>query len=232
MRLLYIDESYSSKLYVLGAVLVNDTGYNTFQYGFNKFLSEKFNLAEDSELHADHLWNGKGFWSKFTMDERAGAVKMIAEYLACTKLCFIVASSFTTKSNDHDKYFELLPKIIEFGVGKTSSGSGSTKKHLMIIFDERADLRQERSIFLAIATKKKEAVKKFKKTCTIFDYGYEGISSFSRALQAADFIAFFYKAYLELQKNPSLFSGPTNKKKIDLLEMIFGKILNKKITRR
>lgn len=231
MRILYIDESHSKNFYVLGGILINDTGFDNFCKNFDKFLADTFDLGPDIELKADDLWNRRGFWQDKNMDERADAVKEIVGHLKSTKLNCIVAYTPARKANDHDKYFELLPYMLEEAAKITARASGSTKRHLMIIFDERADFRKERLVHVSIAEKKANIIKNLNKhSCRIFDYGYEGISTFSRVLQTADFLAFFYKAFLEIEESPSLFSGATDKRKIELLKRIFGIELKSKLT--
>ncbi len=230
MRILYIDESHSKSFYVLSGALINDTGFEKFYVDFNNFLDKELGLNVETELKGDELWNGRGYWGKIKMEDRANFVEKIAQYLKTTKLKLIVAFTNTSKANDHEKYFKLLPKIIEEGVKITSRESGSTKKHLMVIFDERADLRKDYEVYNAIAQKKVDIVKNFKGTCKIFDYGYEGISKFSRVLQVADFVAYFYRAYLEIK----VFSESPDTRKLDLLKRIFenylkGKVILKKV---
>jgi hypothetical protein len=228
MKLLYIDESHDKKNYVLCGFLINDINYRKLNVDFNSFLKTQFNLEEDQELKGDELFNGREFWKEKSMDERNTAVCVIFDFLKNTKgTDFLLTHSVVQKENQHDLYFELLEKIIEKSATIVSK-LGKTNRQLLIIFDERQDFKKEKKVFYKIAQKKSEVIKKYKKSCTVVDYGYEGISKFSRMLQIADFIGYFFRNYCSMVECANLFENATDKRKIEMLKDIFENKMKEK----
>ncbi len=228
MKLLYIDESYDKKNYVLCGFLINDINYRKLNTDFSLFLKEEFEIEEDQELKGYDLFNAQEFWKGKDIDERSVIVCKVFDFLkATTGTQFLLGSSIINENNQDKLYFKLLEKIVEKSA-KIVSKVGKTNKQLLIVFDERQDFRKEKKVHHEIAKKKLKIIKKHKRSCTIIDYGYEGISEFSRMLQIADFVAYFFRNYCSMVENPSLFEGFTNKKKIDMLKNIFlEKIISK-----
>lgn len=221
MKLLYIDESHDKKNYTLCGFLINDINYRKLNADFNSFLKKEFELEEDQELKGDELFNGREFWKEKTMNERNIALCKIFDFLKNTKgTDFLLAHSAVQKENQHDLYFELLEKIIEKSASVVSK-LGKTNRQLLIIFDERQDFKKEKKVFYQIAQKKSEVIKKHKKSCTVVDYGYEGISKFSRMLQIADFVGYFFRNYCSMVECANLFESATDKRKIEMLKDIF-----------
>lgn len=221
MKLLYIDESHDKKNYALCGFLINDINYRKLNADFNSFLKKEFGLEEDQELKGDELFNGREFWKGKTMDERNIALSKIFDFLKNTKgTDFLLAYSAVQKENQHDLYFELLEKIIEKSASVVSK-LGKTNRQLLIIFDERQDFKKEKKVFYQIAQKKSEVIRKHKKSCAVVDYGYEGISKFSRMLQIADFVGYFFRNYRSMVELANLFEKATNERKIEMLKDIF-----------
>lgn len=221
MKLLYIDESHDKKNYALCGFLINDINYRKLNADFNSFLKKEFGLEEDQELKGDELFNGREFWKEKTMDERNLALCKVFDFLKDTKgTDFLLAYSSVKKENQHELYFELLEKLIEKSATIVSK-LGKTNRQLLIIFDERQDFKKEKKVFYQIAQKKNEVINKHKKSCTVVDYGYEGISKFSRMLQIADFVGYFFRNHCSMVENASLFESATDKRKIEMLKDVF-----------
>lgn len=228
MKLLYIDESHDKKTYALCGFLINDINYRKLNFEFNKFLKKEFGLEEDQELKGDELFNGRDFWKEKTLDERSDIVCKIIDFLQGTKgTNFLLTCSEVQKENQHELYFELLETIIEKSASIVSK-LGTTNRQLLIVFDERQDFRKDNSVYYQIAEKKLVIIKKHKKSCAIIDYGYEGISKFSRMLQIADFVAYFFRNYCNIIHNPTLFEKATDDRKIAMLKDIFENKLKSK----
>jgi len=228
MKLLYIDESHDKKTYALCGFLINDINYRKLNADFNKYLKKEFGIEEDQELKGDELFNGRDFWKDKTLDERSEVVFKIIEFLQTTKgTNFLLTCSEVQKENQHELYFILLEAIIEKSASIVSK-LGKTNRQLLIVFDERQDFRKDNSVYYQIAEKKLSIIKKHKKSCAVIDYGYEGISKFSRMLQIADFIAYFFRSYCNIIHNPTLFEKATDTRKIELLKDIFENKLKQK----
>lgn len=228
MKLLYIDESHDKKNYALCGFLINDMNHRKLNSDFNKFLLKEFGLNEDDELKGDELFNGRGTWGDKTLDERSIIIGKVFDFLKTTKGtdCLIVCSA-VLKENQHELYFKLLEKIIEKSAGIVAK-LGTTNRQLLIVFDERQDFRKEQKVHMQIAQKKTEIIKKYRSSCAVIDYGYEGISKFSRMLQISDFIVYFFRNYRSMVENSNLFENATDQRKIAMLRDIFEtKIKNK-----
>lgn len=221
MKLLYIDESHDKKNYALCGFLINDINYRKLNADFNAFLKKEIGLDENQELKGDELFNGRTLWKDKTLDERNQYICKVFDFLKGTKgTDFLLAFSAVQKENQHDLYFELLEKIIEKSAGIVSK-LGKTNRQLLIVFDERQDFKKEKKVYLQIAKKKSEIIKKYKKSCAVVDYGYEGISKFSRMLQIADFVGYFFRNNCSMVENSNLFENATDKRKIEMLNDIF-----------
>ena len=234
MQILYIDESHDRKTYTLCGFLLNDRNYFKLLNSFNTFLRVKFRLPENKELKGDELFNGRGFWKKYNMKERSQISMEIAiflkENLKGNKL--IVASTFWNRGKDEEKetYLLLLSSMIPKAMQLVSKRAGRTKKHLMIVFDERRDLNKKgKAVYLQIRKDTKNLFDKYRKKCIVIDNGYEGISSLSRILQISDFVAYFYRSYKSMVPQNTLFEKQTDKRKQLFLEEIFENILKNKL---
>jgi len=234
MLIFYIDESYNGKRYVLCGFLLNDRDYFTLLKKFNNFLEKEFNLSENDELKGDELFNGRGFWNKYDMTERSEISKKIAVFLKDNlkgnKL--IVIDTLWNKRKDRQKevYLTLLSSLIPKAMQLVGNRAGRTKKHLMIVFDERKDLnKKEKAVYLQIRKDAKNLFNKYRKKCIVIDNGYEGISSLSRMLQISDFVAYFYRSYKSMVPQDTLFEKQTDKRKQLLLKEIFEDILENKL---
>lgn len=221
MKLLYVDESHDKKTYVLCGFLINDINYRKLNSDFNMFLDREFDLRESNELKGDELFNGRSYWKPLSMDDRSIAINKIFDFLSQTAgTDFLLAYSPVRVQNQHDLYFDLLGLIIEESA-RVVSKLGKTNKQLLIVFDERQDFRKGKSVFLEISNKKSMVIKEHKKSCTVIDYGYEGISTFSRMLQIADFVAYFFRSYCSMTEYATLFEKASDQRKIEMLKDIF-----------
>jgi len=228
MKLLYIDESYDRKYYVLSGLLINDVNYRKLNQDFNSFLLKELNLGQDNELKGDHIWNGRGHWKDSDLGWRAAQTKLVIKFLSTTKgTDFLLSYKTRSEQNEEDIYLALLDKLVA-KASKITSKLGTTNKQLLIIFDERRDFRKEQSIYLRIAKRSKKIIEQYKTSCVIIDYGYEGISGFSRMLQIADFIGYFYRSYLSMNEVADLFEKSDDKRKVAFLKKIFEENLAKK----
>lgn len=224
MTIFYIDESHDAKFYCLCGLYISDTKYNKLEIQTNKFLKDEFKLSEKDELHANDIWNGRTEpWKSMTNDERANVVKKIGDFLSVNLKGpkFILGYETADKKNDHDKYFVVFEKIFPYAV-KAVKLNGPSNKQLLVIFDQRDDFK-EKDINKQIANLKK-VIKKQKGTCAVIDYGYEGISKFSRMLQIADFGVFFYKQYLHYAN-----ANIDDNRKKDMLKTLFEETLKGKV---
>ena len=223
MKLLYIDESHDKKHYALCGFLINDINYRKLNADFNIFLKREFELSEDRELKGDELFNGREFWEEKSLDERNEIICKIFDFLKTTKgTDFLLAYSTVQKENQHELYFGLLEKIIERSANIVSK-LGKTNRQLLIVFDERHDFNKGKKVYLQIAEEKSKIIKKHRKSCAVIDYGYEGISRFSRMLQISDFVAYFFRSYCSINEKYDLFEKATDQRKIEMLKDIFGK---------
>lgn len=228
MKLLYIDESHDRKTYALCGFLINDINYRKLNADFNNFLKKEFGMGEDQELKGDELFNGRDFWKDKTLNERNEIICKIIEFLKTTKgTNFLLTCSKVQKENQHELYFDLLEAIIEKSASIVSK-LGTTNRQLLIVFDERQDFRKDNAVYYEIAEKKLEIIKKHKKSCAVIDYGYEGISKFSRMLQIADFVAYFFRNYCSISEKSTLFEKATDDRKIKMLKDIFKDKLKSK----
>ncbi len=223
MKLLYIDESHDKKNYALCGFLINDINYRKLNADFNIFLKNEFELSEDQELKGDELFNGREFWEDKSLDERSNIICKIFDFLTTTKgTDFLLAHSIVQKENQHELYFGLLEKIIEKAANIVSK-LGNTNRQLLIVFDERQDFKKGKKVYLQIAEEKSKIIKKYRKSCAVIDYGYEGISRFSRMLQISDFVAYFFRSHCSISEKYDLFEKATDQRKIDMLKNIFKK---------
>lgn len=228
MKLLYIDESHDKRNYALCGFLINDINYRKLNEDFNTFLKKEFLLKENQELKGYELFSGKNFWKNKSLENRSKIICKIFDFLKSTKgTDFLLAYSAVQKENQHELYFELLERLIEKSANIVSK-LGKTNKQLLIVFDERRDFKKENKVYLQIANKKSEIIKKHKKSCIVIDYGYEGISKFSRMLQIADFVGYFFRNYCGVVQNKNLFENATDIRKIEMLKNIFNNKIKKK----
>ena len=63
-------------------------------------------------------------------------------------------------------------------------------------------------------------IKKYKSSCYIVDYGYEGISKNSRLLQIADFVAYFSNMKQNLFRNETLLNKADDARKIECVDNV------------
>jgi len=216
MRILYIDESYDEKNYALCGAFIVDMKYRKFCNDFNKLLKDLCNLNEDDELKGDHLFNGRSIFKNYTMEERGEIVSKIGEFLGKSNITKFIVGYRTNYEDEEKTYLEILDFIISKSA-KLTSEAGKTSKQLMVIFDER-EKKMEKKIHKKLMDKNKEIIKKYKSSCTFFDYGYSGISKNSRILQVADFVAYFERNLLTTPKETTLFEEKADERKIKLLQ--------------
>jgi len=230
MRIVYIDESYDSNNYVVCGVVIVDMKYRKFCDEFNSLLKEICGLDEDDELKGDWLFNKRNFFANFSMEERAQITLKIGEFLGKSNITKFIVGYKTNYVDKDEAYLELLDFIVAESARLTSK-AGRTSKQLMVIFDER-EKEVEKRVYSKLADKKREIIKKYKSSCSFFDYGYSGISKNSRMLQVADFVAYFIRNFLSTPSEDTLFYKSGDKRKIDLLRKFKKSIENKMILKR
>jgi len=228
MRIFYIDESYDKKVYSLCGVIVTAKSYGKINRDFNKFLKKTCNLNEDDELKGDWLFNGRFNFKGLSLDERSEKIIKVAHFLAAstiTKFIYTYICDYIDKVEAHLKLLELL--ISEAARITSKIKSSSTTKQLLAIFDQ-IDGTTEQNIYLELASRKKEIIKKYDKSCAFIDYGYSGISKYSRFLQIADFVAYFLRNYISTPFESNLFIKEADERKIQMLKN-FKRIISKKL---
>jgi RNase H-fold protein (predicted Holliday junction resolvase) len=227
MRIVYIDESYDKNNYVICGVVIVDMKYRKFCDEFNKFLKRTFDLEEESELKGDWLFNGRKTFKKFSMDKRAEIALKIGKFLGKSNITKFIVGYKTNYVGADKTYLEILDFIVSESA-KLASKAGRTSKQLMVIFDER-ERETEKKIHKRLANKRREIIKKYKTSCTFFDYGYSGVSENSRMLQVADFVAYFIRNFLSTPSEDTLFTKSADKRKVDLLRKVKESIEEKMI---
>lgn len=229
MKILYVDESYSSKSYVVCGFLINDINYRKLNESFNRFLKNELGLQEDEELKGDELFNARNHWHDHTMQQRAELMTSIVQYLAATKgTSFLLAdrSPDNTKTHEED-YLALLDAIIKKSASIVAK-LGKTNRQLLLVFDERHDINK--TIHERVASRKHDIVKNLGKSCAVIDNGYEGISKYSRMLQIADFVAYSYHNCCCLNECSTLFEQKTDERKLTMFKGFFETTLKAKCT--
>jgi len=207
VKILYVDESYSSKSYVVCGFLINDINYRILNEGFNRFLEKELGLPEDEELKGDELFNGRKRWHDRSMQQRAELMTRTVQYLAATKgTGFLLAqrSPDNTKTHEED-YLALLDAIIKKSASVVAK-LGKTNRQLLLVFDERHDI--SKTIHERVASRKHEIVKNLGKSCTVIAYSYHN--------------------YCCLNQRSTLFEQKTDERKLNLLKGFFETTLKTK----
>ncbi len=218
MRIFYIDESYDKKVYALCGVIVTAKNYRKINRDLNKFLKKICDLKEDDELKGDWLFNGRNNFKNLPLNERSKKILQIAHFLSDSTITkFIFAYTYDYIDNI-ETHLKLLESLISEAAKMTSKiKSRSTTKQLLVIFDQ-IDSATEKNIYLKLASRKKEIIKKYDKSCAFIDYGYSGISKYSRFLQMADFVAYFLRNFFTTPQKNNLFEKAADSRKINMLK--------------
>jgi hypothetical protein len=229
VKVLYVDESYSSKSYVVCGFLINDINYRKLNETFNRFLEKDLGLPADEELKGDELFNGRKRWHDRTLQQRAELMTNIVQYLAGTKgTGFLLAQRSPDNTPTHEEdYLALLDAIVKKSASIVAK-LGKTNRQLLLVFDERHDI--SKTIHETVASRKHDIVRNLGKSCTVIDNGYEGISKYSRMLQIADFVAYSYHNYCCLNHCSTLFEQKTDDRKLSLFQGFFETTLKAKCT--
>jgi hypothetical protein len=217
MRVVYIDESYDKRNFLICGVMIVAMKYGKFNREFNQILKQECGLDEDDELKGDELFNGRGSFGNLSLDERAELVLKIGKFLGKSNITKFIVSYKSNYSNKRDIYLQLLDVVVS-KAAKITSKAGRTGRQLMIIFDEVSEEKLDKKIYEKLADKKKKIIKKYKKSCSFFDYGYSGISKNSRMLQVADFVAYFIRNQISTPEESNLFGKAADERKITLLK--------------
>lgn len=226
MRVFYIDESYDRKVYVLCGIVVTAKSYGKITREFNKFLNKICDLNEDEELKGEWLFNGKKYFKNLSLNKRSEIVINISKFLIDSTLSKFIVGYIRDYIDKEKTYLTILEYLIS-EVAKITSKSGRTAKQLLVIFDELGKKTEEK-IYIKLSDDKKEIIKKYKKSCIFFDYGYSGISSNSRMLQIADFIAYFLRNYISTPFENNIFDTKADNRKVKMLKNL-KEILDKKL---
>ncbi|MBU2592402.1 DUF3800 domain-containing protein [Patescibacteria group bacterium] len=226
MYLLYLDETIDkiNKVEGLGAVLITDRKCRKFYKELNQLLTKL--KIEDFEIHADHIWNGRGSFKNLSMDKRAEISLEIAKLLSASGIARFIYTQESVNGKDKDKmYIESLERLIDVAVKYVKQNAGNTNKQLMLIFDRRDDIKE--NILEELLVQHQRIVNKHKSSFFFMDCGYEGISKYSRLLQSADFIAYWCRLVQIIQEQPSFFKKADDIKKIKLVKEIESLLKNK-----
>jgi hypothetical protein len=227
VKILYVDESYDKRSYVVCGFLINDINYRKLNETFNRFLEKELGLPTDEEFKGDELFNGRNHWHDHTMEQRADFMKRTVQFLAATKgTRFMLAQCSPHDTNTHEEdYLALLDAIIKASAAVVAK-LGKTNRQLLLVFDERHDI--SKAVHESVASRKHEIVKNLGKSCVVIDNGYEGISKYSRMLQIADFVAYSYHNYCCLTESSTLFEKETDERKISMFKQFFEATLKAK----
>jgi len=219
MYLLYLDETIdiNNNVEGIGAVLVTDRKCRKLYTDFNRLLTEL--KIEKLEVHADHIWNGRGNFKNLSMDNRANISLEIAKFLKGSGIAkFIYIQKSINGKNKNEVYIESLEKIIDKAVKYVKQNGGKTNKQIMLIYDKRDDIKED--ILEELLKQHQRIIDKHKTSFFFLDCGYEGMSQYSRLLQSADFITYWCRLLQVNQPNPSLFKKADSTKKVDLVRKI------------
>jgi hypothetical protein len=229
MRIFYIDESFDKNVYVLCGVVVTAKSYGKITRDFNKLLKKICNLDEDKEFKGEWLFNGRKYFEELSLNERSEIAINISKFFVESTLSKFIVGFIKDYEDNEKAYLNILECLIS-EAAKIASKSGRTAKQLLVIFDELGR-NIEKKIYLKLSDNKKEIIKKYKKSCTFFDYGYSGLSCNSRMLQIADFIAYFLRNYISTPFGDSLFESRADIRKVEMLKT-FKEIIDKKLIMR
>ncbi len=216
MYLLYVDESFHDRRLVLGGVLIVDSKLNTFNKKFEEmWVAAGFDAS--IELHTNELWNRREQFSSLNIDQARSVVESVTEVISPQR--FVVAH--TTSSNKEEKYVPLMEEMIGTAAKTVHDKGSRTSKQLMVIFDKSDTKHETHSKILSMRA---EVASRVKRTCHIVDGGYEGDSKYSRLLQGADFVAYFYRRHLQLQREDTLFRTSDDKRFIAMVDGVINKL--------
>jgi hypothetical protein len=100
---------------------------------------------------------------------------------------------------------------------------------LLVIFDEKDDLKREINEFIIkrrneINLKKKKTLKK---VCRVIDHGFPGKSMYSEILQLTDFVGYILRLSKTIRRSNSLFSRKQDQRFIDFVDSLVKKMKGK-----
>ncbi|MET9444708.1 DUF3800 domain-containing protein [Streptomyces sp. NPDC006610] len=210
MLLTYVDESHSSEVYFLGAVLCPETEAISLTEALDevvwKAIASYGNITPDTELHGYDIFHAKRDWDHLSGKPRArigvyaDALQAIADHdvkIIMTGVDLVGLRRRYGENHDHPHSItltHLLERVDEFA--KRSS------ELALIIADEcegqegyRRELRQYR----ATGTWGYKA----RKITTVVDTIHFAASSASRLLQAVDLVSFlFHRIHIDADNDP------------------------------
>ena len=227
MYLLYLDETIdiTNQVVGIGSVLITDRKCRKFCEETENFL-RKLEINH-LEIHADHIWNKRGEYKKYSMDKRANITLKIARFLSNSGIArFIYTQKFINGKDKDALYLESLENLINKAVEYAKRCGGKTNKQLMLIFDRREDIKED--ILEELLKQRQKIINKYKTSFFFLDCGYEGISKYSRLLQSADFISYWGRQTQIILEQSSLFKKSDHQKKVALVKEITSS-WNKKI---
>jgi hypothetical protein len=218
MYMLYIDESVDDDVYLLGGILLPSSKYRKYNEDIEEFVTEQLDLDQNIEIHADSIWNGRDEFKNFSMEERATITEKISSFLGDSTLTrFYSICKYKKKGKEIEIYKELLSKLVEKSANYIYKFGGSRSKQLLLIFDRRSDKEEIHKQSFNI---QQDIIEQYSSSCCFIDCGYEGIPKYSRLLQSADFIAYWTRQMIVIQKHPTLFKSQDDNRKIELVENI------------
>lgn len=219
MYMLYVDESEDDDVYLVGGVLLPSSKYRKFREQIGNFVENDLKLTPDIEIHADYIWNGRNSFNGWSMDKRSDITAKISEFLGNSNLTrFYGVYKYKHPGEDKiDIYKNLLRKLIKRGADYVSKNAGHRGKQLLLIFDRRSDKKE---IYRKSFQIQQEITEHYSSSCCFIDCGYEGRTRYSRLLQSADFVAYWCRQMVVIQRERTLFHSEDDKRKIQLVEDI------------
>jgi hypothetical protein len=231
MYLLYIDESdttdtgkiTSPRWYCISGLRVLARSHRPIQERFERILKDN-KLPENFEIKGNGLYNGTGFWKDVKPEKRIDFCKHICQFINNSNL-IIYSASEVVRKNDHVKsYKNLLSTVMEM-VASYVSKAPKTSRQFILIFDQRPDI--EEKIRDQIKSDRKEIIKKYKRSCSFIDYGFDGDSKLCWGIQIADFVAYFLRKQQTFQRSDNLFGKADNFLSMEVVDSLL-KSINKK----
>lgn len=231
MYLLYIDESDTTdtgkvtvpRWYCISGLRVLDRSYRPIQERFEKILKDN-KLPQDFEIKGDELYNGTGFWKGIKPEKRIDFCKQISHFINNSNFIVYSALEIVEKNNHVKSYKNLLSAVIGM-VASYISRAPKTSRQFILIFDQRPDI--EEKIRDQIKNDRKEIIKKYKKSCSFIDYGFDGDSKLCWGIQIADFVAYFLRKQQIFQRNDNLFDKADNFLSIEVVDDLLKSITKK-----
>lgn len=196
LLLAYVDESYSSDWFCLGAVVGDGTAVKRIEVGLDALLAGydgRFDLGLGTELHGYPMFQGAGVWRRVPLRVRidlyAGAMRVIGDSGVRVILRGIdVARQRLRYSHPHPPHEVALGHLLE----RIDTASGAWGAHALVLADEVHNSERHRTNFRDFRT---EGTPGYRSSTLprLLDTIHFAPSHHSRLLQAADLVTFLYR---------------------------------------